>query len=66
MLVNHNNEGEAIMGTAFVKLLQEKLPNQEAILPKAREVAVWIRDHVMTDKEKLAVRDAGLLETIPF
>ena len=62
MLVNHSNYGEAIMGIAFVKLLERKLPNWEAISPQVQAVAQWIYDNQLTDGEKQEVRDAGLLE----
>jgi hypothetical protein len=65
MLVDHDNYGAAIMGIAFTKLLQRKLPNVDAILPKAQEVAVWIHDHLLTEEEKRDVRAAGFFESNP-
>jgi hypothetical protein len=62
MLVDLDNEGEAIMGIAFIKLLEAKLPSCEAIFPKVREVALWVWEHSLTDAENEAVRDAGLLD----
>jgi hypothetical protein len=57
MLIDHADEGEAIMGIAFVKVLQRKLPNHDdAIWAKAREVAAWIHDNELTDEERLAVK----------
>jgi hypothetical protein len=53
------------MGISFVKLLHGQLPNQDAAInAKAREVAVWLRDHsFMTAEELVAIRyladDAG-------
>ena len=53
------DEGDSIMGIAFVKLLRSERPKQQAISGKAQEVAAWIRDNVLTDEEKRAVE--GLL-----
>jgi hypothetical protein len=62
MLIELENYGTAIMGIAFVKLLQRRLPNADAIEPQIREVVAWIRDHSLTDEEKREVRDAGLID----
>jgi hypothetical protein len=51
------DEGTAIMGMAFVKLLEGKLPRHHEISAQARAVALWIWDNSLTDEERRAVAD---------
>ena len=39
------DEGAAIMGVAFVKLLEDKLPRHQEISAQAVAVAAWIWDN---------------------
>jgi hypothetical protein len=54
------DEGTAIMGVAFVKLLQDKLPRHQEISAQAAAVAAWIWDNALSDEQRRAVA-----ETLP-
>ena len=54
------DEGTAIMGVAFVKLLEDKLPRHQEISAQAVAVAAWIWDNALTDEQRRAVA-----ETLP-
>ena len=54
------DEGTAIMGVAFVKLLEDKLPRHQEISAQAAAVAAWIWDNALTDEQRRAVA-----ETLP-
>jgi hypothetical protein len=54
------DEGTAIMGVAFVRLLQDKLPEQQEISAQAATVAAWIWDNALSPEQRRAVA-----ETVP-
>ncbi|ARN80428.1 hypothetical protein [Methylocystis bryophila] len=54
------DEGTAIMGVAFVQLLEDKLPRHQEISAQAVAVAAWIWDNALTDEQRRAVA-----ETLP-
>ena len=54
------DEGTAITGVAFVKLLEDKLPRHQEISAQAVAVAAWIWDNALTDEQR---RDVA--ETLP-
>ncbi len=54
------DEGTAIMGAAFVKLLEDKLPMHPEISAQAAAVAAWIWDNALSDEQRRAVA-----ETLP-
>ena len=51
------DEGTAIMGVAFVRLLEDKQPSHEEISAQAAAVAAWIWDNALTDEQRRAVAD---------
>jgi len=54
------DEGTAIMGVAFVKLLEDKLSGHQEISAQAAAVAAWIWDNALTVEQRRAVA-----ETLP-
>jgi hypothetical protein len=54
------DEGTAIMGVAFVRLLQDKLPRHQEISAQAADVATWIWDNALSGEQRRAVA-----ETLP-
>ena len=52
------DEGAAIMGVAFAKLLEGKLPRHHEISGQAVAVAAWIWHNALTDDES-AVRHSS-------
>ena len=54
------DEGTAIMGVAFVRLLQDKLPEHQEVSAQAAAVAAWIWDNALSDEQRRAVA-----ETLP-
>ena len=51
------DEGTAIMGVAFVRLLQDKLPEHQEVSAQATAVAAWIWDNALSDEQRRAVAE---------
>ena len=53
------DEGTAIMGVTFVKLLEDKLPEHQEISAQAAVVAAWIWDNALSDEQRRAVAETS-------